>query len=117
MCDKAVDSCLLSLKLVPDWFVTSKMTEKLNSAVFSDDYIVFGHLDSDFVTFFSKDKGLNSITLDSINLDDDHFDYCNPETINHVRHVWVGIMNINNADHLKPMGLKFGRFLLLKSCL
>ena len=115
MCDKAVDSCLLSLKLVPDWFVTSKMTEKLNSAVFSDDYIVFGHLDSDFVTFFSKDKGLNSIILDNDHdLDDDHFDYCNPETINHVRYVWVGLMNIN---HLKPMGLKFGRFLLLKNCL
>ena len=35
--------------------------------------------------FFSEDIGLNSITLVNINLDHDHFDYCDPETINHVR--------------------------------
>ena len=28
MCDKAVDDCLATLKLVPDWFVTSKMIKK-----------------------------------------------------------------------------------------
>ena len=36
-------------------------------------------------TFFSKDLGPNSIILDNINLDDEHFDYCDPGTINHVR--------------------------------
>ena len=61
------------------------MIEKLHSAVFSDDFIVFGDLDSDFATFFSEGIGLNSVTLDDINLDDDHFDYCDVETINHVR--------------------------------
>ena len=61
------------------------MIEKLDSAVFFNDYVAFGDLDSDFVTFFSRDIGLNSITLENINLDDDHFDYCDPETINHVK--------------------------------
>ena len=42
MCDKAVYSCLLALQFVPDWFVTSKIIEILDSAVFSNDYIVFG---------------------------------------------------------------------------
>ena len=64
MCDKAVAFCLLALKFVSDWFVTSKMIEKLDSAVFSNDYIALGDLDYDFVTFFSKDVDLNSITLD-----------------------------------------------------
>ena len=84
MCDKAVDSCLLALKFAPDCFVTTKMIEKLDSAVFPDDYIIFSDLDSDFVTLFSEDIGLNSITIDNINLDDDHFDFCDPKTINHV---------------------------------
>ena len=29
MCDEAVDDSLAALKLVPDWFVTSKMIKKL----------------------------------------------------------------------------------------
>ena len=33
MYDKAVDSCLLALKFVPDWFVKNEMIEKLDSAV------------------------------------------------------------------------------------
>ena len=53
--------------------------------MFSNDYIVFGDLGSSFVTFFSRDTNLNSVTLDNINLDDDGFDYCDPETINQVR--------------------------------
>ena len=53
MCDKAVDSCVLALKCVRDWFIMSKMIEKLDNAVFSNDYIDFGGLDSDFVIFFS----------------------------------------------------------------
>ena len=40
MCDKAVDSCLLAFKLVPDFFVTKNMTEKINSDVFYDDYSI-----------------------------------------------------------------------------
>ena len=67
MCDKTVDSCLLALKFVPDCFVKTKMIEKLDSAVFPDDYIVFSDLDSDFVTLFSENIGL-----------------CDPKTINHV---------------------------------
>ena len=29
MCDEAVDSSLAALKLIPDWFVTSKMIKEL----------------------------------------------------------------------------------------
>ena len=39
------------------------------------------------MVFFSKDADLNSINFDKINLYDDHFDYCDPETINHVKFI------------------------------
>lgn len=60
-------------RLVLDWFVTSNMIENL-SLVFSNDDLVFDDLSSNFVTFFSKDISLNSITLGNINLDNDNFD-------------------------------------------
>ena len=100
MCDKAVDSCLLALKFVPDCFVKAKMIEKLDSAVFPDDYIVFSDLDPGFVTLFSEDIGLNSITIDNINLDDDHFDFVIQKLLI-MLHLWVSIININNTKHLK----------------
>ena len=61
------------------------MIEKLDNAIFSNDYIVFGDLDSDFVAFFSSGIGVNSLTLANTNLDDNNFDDCGPETINHVK--------------------------------
>ena len=42
MCNKAVDSSLQALKFVPDSFVRSNLIEKLDSTLFSNDYIVFG---------------------------------------------------------------------------
>ena len=85
MCDKAVDSFLLALKLVPDWSVMSKMIEKLDNTVFFNDDIIFGGIDSDIVKFFSNDIGLNRINLNNVNLDDNNFVNCSLETINHVR--------------------------------
>ena len=100
MSHKAADYFLLTLKFVPDWFVTSKMIRKLDILLFSNDYIVFGDLEFDFIIFFSSDIDLNSITLDKINLDDDDFDYCDPETINHVK-LMSAIINIRKSKHLK----------------
>ena len=103
ICGKVVDSNLLASKFVPDWFVTSKMIEKFNSAVFSNDDIDFGDLDSDFVTFFSNDIGLNSIIFDNINLDDDNYfdDFIQKLLIMFV--LWLGIIDISNAKHLKKI--------------
>ena len=47
MCDKAVDTYVQTLAFVPDWFVMSKIIDKIDNVVFSDDYIVFGDIDSD----------------------------------------------------------------------
>ena len=51
MSDKAVDAYMLPLKFVSDWFVTNKMLEKLDGAVFSTDDIVFPDIDPNIVTF------------------------------------------------------------------
>ena len=40
MCGKAADGYLLVLKFVSDWFVTCKMLEKLDGAIFSNNDIV-----------------------------------------------------------------------------
>ena len=85
MSDKAADSFLPTLKFVSDWFVTSKMTENFDKAVFSIDDMVLGDIDSDFITFFSNDKDLNNKTLNNINLDYDNFHNYHAETINHAR--------------------------------
>ena len=43
-CDKAVECYPLALKFFSDWFVMNKMIAKTDSAVFSNDYIVFNDL-------------------------------------------------------------------------
>ena len=40
MCDEAVDNCLAVLKLVPDWFVTSKMIKIIFAALYADENIL-----------------------------------------------------------------------------
>ena len=61
------------------------MIEKLDNAVFSDNNLIFGGIDSDTVTFFISDIGLNSMNLNNVDLDDDIFDDYNPEAIDHIR--------------------------------
>ena len=41
LCDKTVDVCISALKFIPDWFVTNKMLQKVDDAVFSNDDIDF----------------------------------------------------------------------------
>lgn len=72
------------------------MIQKIDGGVFYNYFIAFG----DFVTFFGRDIGLNSITLENINLYNGHCDYCDLETINHVK-IWIYIINISNVKHLK----------------
>ena len=85
MCDKAVDFYLITLKLVPNWFVTNKMLKKLGNYIFSNSNIIFHALDSNFITFLTNDMGFNTMELNNINLDDDNFDEDDPQTIMHVR--------------------------------
>ena len=40
MCDKAVNDCLVALKFIFYWFVTSKMIKKILAALYADDNIL-----------------------------------------------------------------------------
>ena len=53
MCDRAVDAFLPTLTLVPDWFSTSTMLEKVDNVAFSNDDIDLDDIVSNIVTFFS----------------------------------------------------------------
>ena len=53
--------------------------------MFSNDDIVFCDIDSDIVTFFSEDIGLNRINLNNAKLDDENLDDCDSEIISHVK--------------------------------
>ena len=85
MCDEAVDDFLPTLNFVPDWFVTSKMIKKLFTALYADENIL--NFDEDFgnVVFNCNEMGILNIDLNCINLDDNHFDDDDPDTIIHVR--------------------------------
>ena len=54
MCDEAVDDCLAAVKFIPDWFVTSKMLEKLANALHAGDDILFYNKDFDKVAFIAN---------------------------------------------------------------
>ena len=51
MCDEAVDNCLVALKFIPDWFVWSKMLEKLDNLLHANDDELFYNEDFDEVLF------------------------------------------------------------------
>ena len=47
-------------------------------------YMTFDDTDSSILTFLSNDVGFNSINLSIVNIDDDNYNDCDLETINHV---------------------------------
>ena len=80
MCDKAVDDSLAALKLIPNWFVTSKKIKELYTALSADENILYFNEDSGNVVFSCNEKGILNIDLNNINLDN-NFDEDDPDTI------------------------------------
>ena len=102
MFDKAVDDSLAALKLIPNWFVTSKMVKELFTALYTDETILYFNEDSGNVMFSSNEMGILNIGLNNINLDN-NFDEDDPDTI---IHIWIlawhiTTLNLKNARHLK----------------
>ena len=86
MCDEAVGDCLAALKFVPDWFVTSKMLEKLDNALHANDDILFYNEDFNKMRFISCHRYILAENLDKIKLDNDNNFYKDdPDTIIYVR--------------------------------
>lgn len=58
---KTVAACLSASKIVPSWFVTNSMLEKLDNSIFSNDDAVFFDEDFDSGTISSDDVSLITI--------------------------------------------------------
>ena len=81
MCDKAVDYCLATLKLVPYWFVTSKIIKIVFTDFYTDESILYFNEDSDNVVIICNGMGIFDIDLNNINLDNTNYDKDNPDII------------------------------------
>ena len=99
MCDEAADDSLATLKLISDWFVTSKTIQKLFTALNVDENILYFNEDFGHVVFKCNGMGILDIELDNINYDN-NFDEDDPDTIILIR--------------LLPWYIKFGKCKELK---
>ena len=81
MCDEAVET---ALKLILDWFVTSKMIKKFCTSLNADENILSFIEDSGNVIFSCNGMGILNIDLININLDE-NFDEDDPDTIIFIR--------------------------------
>ena len=70
----------MALKLISDWFVTSKMIWKLFTALYADENILYFNEDSGNVVFNCNGMGILDIDLNNINLDY-NFNEDDPNTI------------------------------------
>ena len=86
MYDEAVDACLAVLKSVPDWFVASKMLEKLDNVLHANDNILFYNEDFNKVTFIVCQRHTLAADIHKIKIDNDKKFYeDDSDTIIHVR--------------------------------
>ena len=79
------------------------MTETLIMLYFFNNDIIFNDIDSDIVTFFSNDIGLNIINLNNVNLDDDNFFKILSPKLLVMLDLWFGLIDISNNKNLKKM--------------
>ena len=84
MCDEAADDSVGILKLIPDWFVRSKMVKKLFTALYADENILHFNEDPGNVLFSCNEMGILNIDLNNVSLDN-NFDKNDSDTVINVR--------------------------------
>ena len=80
MCNEAADCSLAALKLISEWFVTSKIMKELFTALYTDESILFFDKCSGNIVFSCTEMGILIIDINNINLDN-NFDEDDPDTI------------------------------------
>ena len=81
MWDEAVGDSLAALKLIPDWFVTSKMIKNLLASLYADENMIYFDEDSGNVpTGINNGTGILNKDFNNINLDN-NFEEDGPDTI------------------------------------
>ena len=84
MCDQAVNDSLAALKLITDWFVTSKIIKKLFTDLYADEDILYINEDSGDAGFIYDEMDEVNVNLNNINVDN-NFDEEDPNNIIHNR--------------------------------
>ena len=82
--DEATDDSLTALKLIDDWFFTSKMTKKLYTGLYADENIPYFKEDSCNIIIYCNEISILNISLNNIDLDN-NFDEDDPDNIILVR--------------------------------
>ena len=77
MCGKAVDDCLVALKLIPDQFVASKI---IDDNIYSIQNKVCGN-----AVFSCNEQGILNIDHNNIKIDDTNYNVDDAEAIIHIR--------------------------------
>ena len=80
MCNKTVGDFRPALKLVPDWFVTSKIFKKLLTALYADDNILSFLMNILLMPHFVVIKWIFLVQI-LITLVDIHYDEDDPKSI------------------------------------
>ena len=86
MCDAAVNDSVATLKLIPDWLVTSKMMKTVFTASYADQNTFYFNEDSSYVEFNCNGMVISDIDFNNTNLDN-NFDKYDPDTIIILRHL------------------------------
>ena len=68
------------MKLIRNWFVTCKMINKLFTALYADENMLYFHEDSGNVLFNCNEMGILNIDINNINIDN-NFDEDDLDTI------------------------------------
>ena len=87
------------MKLVPDWFVTTKIIKKPFSALFSDYNILCFNEDSGTAVFFWNEIGILNIDLNNIYLNNNLMKIT--LILLSLSDFWVGTLNLKNAKNVK----------------
>ena len=75
MCDEAATDSITALKLIPDWFVISRMIKTRFIDFYAYENVFYFNYDSDTVVFICNEMGILNIDLNSINYDDKFDEY------------------------------------------
>ena len=96
MCGNVVDNSIAVLKLIPDWFLTSKMIKKLFTTLYGDKHILSFNEGSSNVLFNCNGMGILNIDLKKINLDN-NFDEDDELILLLLSDFWLVILNLKNV--------------------
>ena len=100
MSNEPAGDSLASMKLIPDWFVASKMIKRLFTALYADENILYYDEDSGNVAFICNEMGILNIDINNIIIIVIVTSMKMILILLFLSDIWVGILNLKNTKHL-----------------